>query len=420
MSQKLRMASEFYRIARGRKPAAKMMFHVAMALAVLIAWASMTPVSDIAVGNVKIVPKNGSTQIKNGSLNLSTSLSGKVASVLVREKQEVVKGDVLVRLDTSDFQVRRNGELEKIKNLQGEINARTSQIELATETVVARNAELVAQMDTERQRIGKSESERSIKIELARSELNRTAKELSRSRNLIAKRAISKTELDAAEGQYNSAKEKFALASLPVEGSRVSELQSRLESVDTGHAELVQKIKTEQLALESQISLSRSELELLELRIENCEIISPIDGQVSACNLTVGDWVSPGELQITVSQTGFIAEVLLPSQSVSSVKAGDRATIMLDGIDWLVNGSLGATVTSISPELCHEEVAMGDGSTQVVDGYRVLLNLESGNFRKWDSIRIGMTGSVQIETGKKRLAIYLLEQSVGNALFKTR
>ena len=134
MSHELRMASDFYRIARGRKPAARMLIHIAIGLTALLLWASVTPIND-SVGHVaKIVPRNELTNAKNGALNLSTSLSGKVIAVPVVERQKVNRGDVLVRLDTHELKIRREGERNKIHQLELECKATARQGDLTTTT----------------------------------------------------------------------------------------------------------------------------------------------------------------------------------------------------------------------------------------------------------------------------------------------
>ena len=420
MNYNLRMASDFYRVARGKKPAAKILMRAVLGMILLAVWAALTPIRDTVIHSAKIVPRNGITKSKDGSLNPGTPLSGRVSEVTVSELQVVRKGDVLIRLDSREFLIRRKAELDQAEILKLEIDARTQQIKLATETYQTEKAELLAQLNVEKKRSEKLASERSIKIRSSKSQLQQASKERSRFRTLIAQRAISQSELDATEANYQRAKEELALSSLPLDEPRVAELESCLDSLDAAHKELIHKIKSESLALQNRIATARSEVDLLDLKIEQCDIVAPMDGHVSTCAVSVGDWVTQGTLDIVVSQSGFIVETLLPSRSVGNVKIGDRAKVNLDGIDWMINGSINATVSSISPELCHEEVVLGDGSALIVDGYRVLLQVESNDdFRKWDSVRIGMTGSVQIETGKKKLAVYLIEKAVGDALFPT-
>ena len=392
-------------------------------MSLLVVWASFTPVSETVVHSVRIVPKRNATHLTDGaltpgSLTPSSSISGQVVEVLVSELADVRKGEVLFRLDPREFSIRREGEIEKCESLEREINSKSIESKLAQSTYEAQKAELLAQIESEKQDRAKLALERSIRIRKATFELNRIERDLARMKKLNQQRAVSKSELDSAKVDFLSAKEELAFAKLPLSESRVGELESRFEAASSSHKELVHQIDTEKLSLEGRLSSTRNQIEMLDLKIAQCVVVAPVAGSISTCNVRVGDWIAPGEVEITVSQRGFMAEALLPSRLIGNVKPGDRAMVSLDGIDLLINGSLVAQVSDISTELCQEEIVTGDGSSHFIDGYRVLMDLEKNKeFEKWSSIRIGMTGAVEIETGKRNLAIWMIEKAVGNDWF---
>ena len=415
MNQNLRVASDFYRLARGRKPAVKMLVQSVVAMSLIVVWASLAPISETVVHSVKIVPKRHAMHLVDGSMTPSSSVSGQVIAVLVKELSSVRKGDVLARLDSGEFSIRREGEVEKIACLEREIESKALEEQLASATHEARKAELLAQINLEKQSHQKLVLERSIRIRKTALELKRLEKDLSRTKKLSNQRAISSAELDMVKADFLRAKEELELAKLPLSESRVAEIESRIEAASSGYKEVAHQIVSEKLSLSSSLAIARNQVAILDLKISQCEIFAPVSGNVSTCDIRVGDWIAPGEISLTISQRGFMAEGLLPSRLIGGVKRGDRATITLDGIDLLINGSLEASVTEISPELCQEEVVAGDGSSHIVDGYRVLMELErNGDFEKWNSVRIGMTGSVEIETGTKKLATYLVEKAFGD------
>ncbi|QEG21768.1 HlyD family secretion protein [Mariniblastus fucicola] len=416
MSHHLQVASEFYRVARGKKPAGKLLIQLTFAILILTIWASLTPISETVSHTVKIVPNASGFESSDGALFPNSSTSGSVAEMLCGELESVRKGDVLARLDTREIAAKRKGELQKIQNFELEIEAKSVQIELAAATFRTQRAELLAQLKSEQQIDSKRSEERSIQIRSATSQSQHLEREWARAQKLASRNAISQSEAAALQADFEKAKQDLAMAQLPIADSKIAELESRIESLVASHEEQVHSIETERLGLQNRLSAARNEVELLELRIRQCEIVAPSDGQVSQCSLRVGDWVSPGVVGITVSKNGFMAETLLPSSKIGSVKTGDPACIVVDGIDWLVNGSLKARVTEISPDLYQKEVVQGDGSRVRVDGYRVRLELDAdrNDFERWDSIRLGMTGIVEIETGQKKLAIHLLEQALGN------
>ena len=415
MKHKLEMTFEFYRVARDRKPAIKILLSSVLGLLCLGAWASITPIDETVVHTVKIVPRISADQRSNGMLKPSSTTSGKVVEVLVKESQAVKKGEVLIRLDSKEYVIRREQEKEKYERLKKDIEAKQKQLQLANSTHSTEEAELTQQLSKERLTAIRLGDERVIKIKRSAVEMRRLAQELERASRLRKQRAISQSEVDTLRSDYQKAKEDVELAKLPIPESTVVELKLQLKTLNANHKELVHRIRTETLGLQNQLATTAGEIELQEMKIAQCEVVASCDGIISACEMRPGDWIVPGELDIAVSQRGFMAESFLPSALIGNVKEGDRAVISLDGIDWLVNGSLFGNVATISPDLVQQEVVMGDGSSVLVDGYRVWMKLEANeDFRKWDSVRLGMTGSVEIRTGKKQLAIYLLEKAIGN------
>jgi len=411
----LEMASDFYRIARDRKPAIKMLLNSVFGLVCLGIWASITPINETVVHSVKIVPLSRVSQRSGGTLKPSAAISGKVVEVLVRESQAVKKGEVLVSLDSSEYLIRQRQEKAKAEGLMTDVDAKRKQLQLVVSTHKAEAKGLAEELSNEQLQVKRLTDERAINIERANVEFNRLAQELARATKLRQQKAIAKSEVETLRSDYLKAKEDVEMAKLPIQVSANTEIKLRIETLNSSHKELIHQIQTEIAGLQNQLETTGSEIELLTMKIAHCKVLAMNDGIVTTCVVRVGDWVVPGELGITVSQEGYMAESFLPSALIGNVKEGDQAVISLDGIDWLVNGSLVANVAMISSDLVQEEVVMGDGTSVLVDGYRVWMKLEANeDYRKWDSVRLGMTGSVQIKTGKKQLAIYLLEKAVGN------
>lgn len=407
--------AELYRLVRGRKSAAKLLVHLVAASLLIGVWALATPINQTVSFRTRLVPK-GEFGGRDGAFQPSCASGGIVASVSVQEFQTVAKGETLLEFDSSELRVRRKGEAGKIENLEREIAAKEVQRKLAMSSFHAKETELLAQLDVELKRVKRSGSEREIQIGRAKAELARAAKELDRGKRLDLHLAISKSEYENLRSENQKAKKDLALAELPVEQSRVSEIKAQRDSLESSHRELLHKLDTETLVLRSKISVLRNEVELLDLKISQCKVIASRGGVVSECHVKAGDWVESGPIALTVSREGFMAEAFLPSRLIGEVRKGNSAVIVLDGIDWLVYGSIDAQVMKISADVQEEETVLGDGSSEVIDGYRVWLDLkpESG-FKRWDSVRLGMTGTVEIKTGKEKLALHLLKRAFGES-----
>lgn len=390
-----------------------MMVHAVGAMAVLFLWASISPVIDVVVHRIKVIPAS-ELDGDSGAFFPSTAVGGTVAKIVVAESSWVEKGDLILCFDSEELQLRRQAETKKRDSLHKELEARERQILLANRSFDAKVSELTAQKKTESDNFAMLVAERKIKQQSAKVELQRAKNEFARGLRLQQSRAISESELETLRAAKESAKGEVALAGISLSKSKIDEIEKRIDSLKTSHAEELHVIEAEKLLLNSKLESVQGEISLLDLRIENCSIYAPRSGVLSQCQLRCGDWVPPGEIGIAISQKGYVAEATLPSELISGVRKGSQARITLDGIDWMIHGSLDATVTEVSPDIQKKELVMGDGSTETVDGYRVLLHFEpDSGFRKWDSVRLGMTGTVEIDVGEKKLATHLLEKAVG-------
>lgn len=391
-----------------------MMVHSVGAMVVLMTWASIAPVSDTVSHRVKIVPVNGFAG-KAGSLYPSSSIGGMVSEVLVSESRYVEKGELLLRFDAREYVLLREGESKKAGNIRKELALKGEQMDLAMRSCEAQKAELLAQKVTLEESHVSLLAEQKIGIARAQSELSRARKEYVRATKLFQSNAISRSELESLRAAHVSANGELSLARLPISRSAIEEFEKRFVSLETSHAEEKHRIETEKLLLASRLQASINEVARLDLKIGQCSVFSPGSGIVSECLIRSGDWISPGQVGIAVSQKGYVAEAILPSRLICNVKKGSSARITIDGVDWLIHGSLIALVSDVAPSLRKEESVLGDGSTEVVDGYRVLLEFQpNDDFEKWDCIRLGMTGTVEIDVGEKKLVCYLLEKAVGD------
>ncbi len=421
MSQQLSLASDLYRLSRTRKPTAKVIMCSALAMVALCIWASVTKINVIVTQPVKIVGQSISDSQSISAANANSTISGEVVEVVVSESQAVSAGQVLVRLNPAEHILRRSLELEKSESYRQELKSKQIELQLANARHEKEKTELKVQLANESHLLSRATEERELNIKHNSAALNQFVKELRRMEKLKQSRAVSQSEVESLRSEVRKAKADLDLAKLPLKESAIAEIESRIETLNSTHTERVHRIEAEATAIMHKLSSTKSEIDLLAMKIKQCEIKSICAGVVSTCLVQVGDWVKPGQLELRVSQREFKAEAFLPSESIGNVKAADRAVIFLDGISWLMYGSLSASVETISPEVVQQEVVMGDGSTIVVDGYRVWLNLESNEeFDRWASVRLGMTGSVEIQTGKKSLAVYLIEQAIGDGWLPSR
>lgn len=172
--------------------------------------------------------------------------------------------------------------------------------------------------------------------------------------------------LASAESIYNDANSALLLAqdqfNLKKSGSSDEALQ-------------VQQAKVSQA--EANVSLYKSEL-------SKKSIISPFQGTVTKIVPEIGEFVSPGQIVVSViSDNLFKVEVNVPEADIAKVAVGNKANITLDSYGQYV--IFPATVVSIDPA---ETIIEG------VSTYKVTLSFDNLDER----IRSGMTSNIDILT----------------------
>lgn len=138
-------------------------------------------------------------QIEGDIYPVISRVPGKVLEVSAKDNQPVKKGDILIRLDPADYQLRRNMAAAALMN--------------ATASVSAAKAAVIAAAANER----------------------KLGADLRRSRNLQHQDVISKAELDAAEAGATSSAAQHTAA----EGNyKAAEAQEKIKKEELENAEL--------------------------------------------------------------------------------------------------------------------------------------------------------------------------------------
>ena len=176
------------------------------------------------------------------------------------------------------------------------------------------------------------------------------------------------SSLSSAEATYRSALSTVSLTKdqfdLKKAGSSEQAIQAQVAKVDQANANVL-TYKTE---------LSKKSLK------------SPIDGIVTDVRLEQGEFVSAGQVAVTVMSDMFKVEVNIPESDIAKVAVGNSASITLDAYD--PSTVFVAHVSAIDPA---ETIVEG------VPTYKVTLQFD----QKDERVRSGMTANIDIITNSK-------------------
>ena len=124
----------------------------------------------------------------------------------------------------------------------------------------------------------------------------------------------------------------------------------------------------------------------------------------------MGGIIRPGEevLEVVPIEADFLIEAKLSPADIGFVTVGQNVAVKVDAFDYTIYGDLAGTIIYISPDTLKEKSPQGD-----VPYYKVQVRTNGKAFsgaptRNFEIIP-GMTGTVEVHTGKNTIFNYLLK-----------
>jgi membrane fusion protein (multidrug efflux system) len=352
---------------------------------------------------------------------VAPKISGNVVEVLVKDNQSVKAGDVLVRIDSRDFQARVEQARAALLQAQSQLSSARVVIPLTHETTqsgaTAAAAQLAnAQAELERSRISHEQASGS---ELSYAQANIRAREaaytraqadLARMKPLAAKSEISQQQFDAyvaaervAESELQAARERLASAqkeaairraALDAGQSRVDQARAQLET-STANRKQVDIRKADAGSAEAAVAAARASLQAAELQLSYTTIVAPTDGVVTRKSVEVGQIVQPGQGLMAIVPLGLTwVTANFKETQLAHVQPGQKAEIHVDMYGRKVSGVVDsiASATGARMSLLPPENATGN-FVKVVQRIPVKILVED---RQGLVLRPGMNADVTI------------------------
>lgn len=269
---------------------------VALAAAAAIFWTARITLFNRAHASTD------NAQVDGSIVPVLAKVGGFVAQLSVVENQPVKEGDVLVRIDSSEYAVR-------LAQAQAEYEAALS---VAGGRGVSGQAE--AQLrgaESQRQVVG-------AQIDAVRAQVDKATADLARMKELVGKQIVSRQQLDAAQSAYDQ-----AAASL-----QAMERQARSADAQMSGAQAGAKLA------EARLAAARASLDNARLQLAYTKVPAPITGVVSRKQVEVGQLVASGQPLLTVvdgAHTWVTAN--FKETQLSDVRVGQPVALEVDAYD---------------------------------------------------------------------------------------
>ncbi len=385
-----------------------------------LVWASFAEMRELAIGQGEIMPSGYVQTIQHLE-------GGQVASIEVREGQQVEAGTVLMHLslvsaasDLNQLQIRAaNLRLQK-EALSALIDEREPALLETGKDYPGLAAEQLQVYTSKRNQISSELRaakarvlQRQAEFEAAKLEAESLSRQIEINKEQLAIRAnllksgyTSRRAYLEAKGSLEDARARHFSISGRRESAReqLNEAKSVLEG---SKAESLKQLNEERSKYSMELAELEQQISKYEDRVDRLAVKSPIRGIVQElAQKTPGEVVRPGDLvaKVVPLDSSVVAEVRIDPKDIGHVKVGDKVEVKLSTFDPNVFGTITGKIDVVSASTFKNE----DGKPY----YKVVVALDQrfvgkGNRRRL--IQPGMVAEANIITGSKSLVRYLLK-----------
>ncbi|MGA7813342.1 HlyD family secretion protein [Caballeronia sp.] len=251
---------------------------------------------------------------------MAPKVNGFVTELLVTDNQRVKAGQVLIRLDSRDY------------------DARLAQAAADVQGAKASVAELAAREQLQAAVINQGQAE----VRASSAELTRSASDQTRYRQLVKDEAVSNQVVERADAD-------FLTARANVDKSDASLLAAKRQLVVIG-AQLDDA--------SARVATAEALRRVAELNVEYTTIRAPVDGYVGNRTARVGMLANVGASLLTiVPADGLWIDANFKEDQLKKMQVGDTADVELDAASAVIHGHIeslapatGATFSVLPPE----------------------------------------------------------------------
>jgi len=245
---------------------------------------------------------------------ITPRVPGAVVEVLVEDNWWVKPGQVLVRLDPQEYEVRVTDAKAALQKARETVDQLFAAVAVAEERTKEANAQVAATH---------------AQVAAAQAEFHQADLDLKRAQELSTQEIIPVQQLDLAKTRYNVALSRLNTQQKQLEQSKQAE-GTRAKELEQAKAALGAATITERAA-HSLARQAEAVLREAELNLSYCTLVAPIEGIVSKKAIEIGQRVQPGQpLMAVVPLHHVYIEANYKETQLTDVRVGQPAEIRAD------------------------------------------------------------------------------------------
>ena len=273
---------------------------------------------------------------------ITPRVHGTVIDVLIHENWWVKPGQVLVRLDTRDYEVRLNEAKAALTRARESVDQLFAAVAVADE----RRRATQAQIQTAQ-----------AEVAVAQAEFHQAELDFHRAQQLAEEQIIPAQRFDQAKTQYDAARSRLHAKQQQLEEAKQNETTRKRET-DQARAALGNTV-TDERSEHSLVKQAEAAVHEAELNLSYCTLVAPMEGMVSRKAIEVGQRVQPGQaLMALLPLHKVYIEANYKETQLTHVRVGQPVEVRADvypdhvyhGTVESLSGGTGAAFSLLPPE----------------------------------------------------------------------
>lgn len=231
---------------------------------------------------------------------VSPKVQGYIKNLYVQDNQLVHAGDILLEIDPTDYQIKRDQEEAALLAAKAAVNTAINNKDITSVSAPSNRDAAAAQVASQQALWEKSRNDR------------------ERIEKLYAVGACSRQQLDQA------------IATEKSDHSTLNKLESNFRAVDSVSPTIAAAQNTVE-QLEAKVTQAEADLRQAEANLANTKIIAPIDGRITKRSINEGSYVQIGQQLLSlVSSTDIWIIANFKENQMENIKPGQLVDIRID------------------------------------------------------------------------------------------
>ena len=394
--------------------------------AIALAWAWLAQIDEIARGEGKVITASQTQYVQNLE-------GGIIEKILVQEGDLVKKDQVLFQLDNmrfaSAFREGQQGELglrAKVARLTAEVQGTPLRMPAEVEKsarsladnevavhrarlgdLAGKNAVLSEQLAQRTQEVIELQSRRDRTGE----QLEILKREIAITAPMVKEGAVSEVELLRLQRESTRIRTDLDAATLAIPRAK-SAIEEAKRKIQDNDSQFRSQAAGELSAARNELAKVAETVPGLEDRMARTLVRSPVNGVVKTiANKTPGGVVQPGTpmAEIVAMEDSLLIEARIRPQDIAFVSVGQKAIVKFATYDYSIYGGVEGKLVYVSADSIQPQSQPGQSPEPYYVAHVRTLKPGVEHRGKLLPVIPGMTGQVDVLTGRRSVLHYLLK-----------